>query len=157
MGSKELYVFNQALAAKSLWRMLFNKGLWGKVMKEKYLENKEVEVWLRQERKYFKGASNIWKGLVKAYDILGHWVVWKIGRGTKLIVGKDPWIGCSGNYNLSEPLRHALQVKGITCLVDATNLMVQEVGIQSWKNAESLELEGLLDEEWTNYTNLLEA
>jgi hypothetical protein len=110
-GLKNLYVFNQALVAKSLWRMLFNKGLWGKVMKEKYLENKEVEAWLRQERKYFKGASNIWKGLVKAYDILGHWVAWKIRRGMKLIVGKDPWIGCSGNYRLSEPLQHALQLK----------------------------------------------
>jgi len=52
--------------------MLFNRRLCGKVMKEKYLENKEVDVWLRQERKYFKWASNIWKGLVKDYYILVH-------------------------------------------------------------------------------------
>ena len=48
-GLKNLYVFNQALETKSLWRMFFNRGLCGKVMKEKYLENKEVEVWLRHE------------------------------------------------------------------------------------------------------------
>jgi hypothetical protein len=29
-GLKNMYAFNQALVAKSLWRMLFNKGLWGK-------------------------------------------------------------------------------------------------------------------------------
>jgi hypothetical protein len=80
--------------------MLFSKGIWEKVMKEKYLENKEVEVWLKQERKYFKGASYIWKGLVKADDILGHWVAWKIGGGVKLIFGKDPRIVCIGNYRI---------------------------------------------------------
>jgi hypothetical protein len=70
-GLKKLHIFGQALAAKSLWRLLFNKGLWGKVMREKYLEDRDLEEYIRHEPKSFKGSSNVWKGLVKAYAILG--------------------------------------------------------------------------------------
>jgi hypothetical protein len=57
-------------------------------MKAKYLENKEQDDWLRQRKKSFKGASNVWKGLIKSYDLLGNWVALKIRRGNKLIIGK---------------------------------------------------------------------
>jgi hypothetical protein len=34
---KNIYVFGQVLAAKGIWRMFFNNGLWSKVMRFKYL------------------------------------------------------------------------------------------------------------------------
>jgi hypothetical protein len=43
------------------------------MMKTKYLENKEPKDWVRQDIKSLKGASNVWKGLVRAFDILGNW------------------------------------------------------------------------------------
>ena len=45
-----------------------------------------------QQREYFKCASNVWKGQVKAYEILGTWVAWKIGTGNRLLLGEDPWV-----------------------------------------------------------------
>jgi hypothetical protein len=53
---------------------LFNQGLWGKIMRVKYLENKDTKEWIIVEHKSVKGASNVWKGLVKSYEILGPWV-----------------------------------------------------------------------------------
>lgn len=80
--------------------MPFNNGLWGKVMKEKYSGDKELEEWIRLERKSIKGDSNVWKGLLKDFDILGNWVTWKIGNGFKVKIGEDPWIRSNGSFRL---------------------------------------------------------
>jgi hypothetical protein len=63
-GLKNIHLFGQALTVKSLWRLLFNEGLWGNIMKKKYLKDYIVEQWIKVEPKSIKGASNIWKGLV---------------------------------------------------------------------------------------------
>ena len=57
-------------------------------------------------------TSNVWKGLVKAYDILGSQVSQKIGKGTKVKIVVDPWIGYGDNYRIYEPLRMHLHVVG---------------------------------------------
>ena len=36
-GIKNLRLVNMALCAKSFWRALFNEGLWGKLVRSKYL------------------------------------------------------------------------------------------------------------------------
>jgi hypothetical protein len=46
-GLKSICVFNMALAAKILWTLINNEGLWGKVMKLKYLKIKSIEEWFR--------------------------------------------------------------------------------------------------------------
>ena len=43
-------------------------------MKSKHLRGGLVEVWVHKERKYFRGASIVWKGLVKDFTILEKWV-----------------------------------------------------------------------------------
>jgi len=70
-------------------------------MKSKYLEDKDLEAWIRQRVKYFIGSSNVWKTLVKAFDIVGPWVALNIGKGTLVKIGEDSWIGCGANYKLS--------------------------------------------------------
>jgi hypothetical protein len=49
-GLKNVHAFSHALAKKISWRLFFNKRLWGKVMKAKYLDNKGPEDWIRQEK-----------------------------------------------------------------------------------------------------------
>ena len=46
---------------KSLLRLFFNKEMWGKVMKAKYVKDGTSEAWTRMERKSVKGASHVWK------------------------------------------------------------------------------------------------
>ena len=41
-------------------------------MKDKYSYNIDIEEKIGEDKKTFKGASLVCKGLVKAYDILGN-------------------------------------------------------------------------------------
>jgi hypothetical protein len=36
--------------------------------------------------------------------LLGHWLVWEIGKGFRVRIGEDPWMGCKGNYRFSNSL-----------------------------------------------------
>jgi hypothetical protein len=38
-GLKNIYIFSKTLAAKNLWRLVYNEHLWGKVMKSKYVRD----------------------------------------------------------------------------------------------------------------------
>jgi hypothetical protein len=51
-GLKNIYLFGQALIAKSVWQTMFNEGLWGRNMKKKYFISYIVEQWIRTEPKY---------------------------------------------------------------------------------------------------------
>jgi len=92
-GLKNIYLFDQALVTKSLWWLLFNEGLWGKIMQQKHLKSLTLEQWIRCEPKSIWGASNIWKRTVCAFHVLGYWVAWKIGGRTRIRLGEDPWVG----------------------------------------------------------------
>ena len=46
-GLKNIFVFNQDLVAKSICKLLFNDGQWGKLLKAKYMETKDPEDWIR--------------------------------------------------------------------------------------------------------------
>jgi hypothetical protein len=76
---------------------------------------------------------------VKNFHILGNWVVWKVGKGNKLLVGEDHWIGCCGKFRLLEASCLSLHEKWITRLRDAATFVVLEIGIQGWKFVEDLQ------------------
>ena len=59
-------------------------------MRWKYINEITIEDWLRVDMKSIKGASNVWKYLVKALLLVGKWIAWEIGSGIKVRVGKDP-------------------------------------------------------------------
>jgi hypothetical protein len=40
-------------------------------MKEKYFGDISNEDWIRQEPKSYRGASIVWKGLVKTFPVIG--------------------------------------------------------------------------------------
>jgi len=111
-----------ALAAKSLWRLIYNEEFWAKVMKFKYLEGSPMEEWLRLERKCVKGGSIVWKALVSAFPLLRKWIAWKVGTGKKVRIGDDPWLGCQGNFRLSDSLLSNLHSLEIFCLDEAACL-----------------------------------
>ena len=57
---KNLSDFNTALCPQSMWRGLFDKGLWILAMKTKYLRNCFVNSWFRFLEFDQKGVSIIW-------------------------------------------------------------------------------------------------
>jgi len=45
---KNIFLFGQALATKSLWRLFKIEGLWGRVMIEKYIALETIEDLIRR-------------------------------------------------------------------------------------------------------------
>jgi hypothetical protein len=50
-GIKNIYLFGKALATKRLWRLLFNKGMWARIMQQKYIISHTMEQWIIAEPK----------------------------------------------------------------------------------------------------------
>jgi hypothetical protein len=46
-GLRNIFHFNRALAANSLWRVLMKDGIWHRVIKDKYLPYISVATWFR--------------------------------------------------------------------------------------------------------------
>jgi hypothetical protein len=47
-GLRNLFFFNKALAANTLWRVLTKAGIWHNVIKDKYLPYSSVSTWFRR-------------------------------------------------------------------------------------------------------------
>jgi hypothetical protein len=73
-GLNNIHIFNMALALKCLWRLVYNKALWEKVMKYKYLRGISIEDWFKKERKIPQGGSIVWKALIRAFPLIGKWI-----------------------------------------------------------------------------------
>jgi hypothetical protein len=91
-GLRDLDLFNQALAAKFLWRALFHKSLWAEVIRKKYLKGVEVVPWLRKDHLSFSSSSIVWRKLLSALPMIKNWIAWKVGSGVRVLVGMDPHI-----------------------------------------------------------------
>lgn len=79
-GITIIFWFSQTLAMKCLWRVLMDQGLWGLVMRSKYLEDCSVIEWMR--KKIGQSTSNIWYGLVGAFEMAS-----KFALGLILLLG----------------------------------------------------------------------
>ena len=98
---------------KSLWRGLFQRGLWNEIIKEKYLRNKTMITWIRNTNKKGSNASNIWRGLINYFPSMGNSLVWKIGNTNQVKIGEDSFIGGERFYNLSAATTLHLRILGI--------------------------------------------
>jgi hypothetical protein len=56
-GIRNIYLFNNALAENSLWRVLVKEGVWNKVIKDKYIPHRSVVTWLRSAPTTASSAS----------------------------------------------------------------------------------------------------
>jgi hypothetical protein len=44
---KSISIFANVMVVKSLWRLIYNDALWGRVIKTKYFERSTMEEWFR--------------------------------------------------------------------------------------------------------------
>jgi hypothetical protein len=80
-GIKNLNWFCKSLGAKSLWRLIHNSMLWGRVLKSKYFGNKSIKEWFRLPNKLGNKSLVGWKAMVEVVPIIGNWTVWQVGNG----------------------------------------------------------------------------
>lgn len=88
LGFKDLEAFNKALPGKYVWRLLISPNLLvSKVMKSKYYPKESIF-----SCKVPNNASWIWKGSVRARDLIQNGVRKKIGNGKSMEILEDRWI-----------------------------------------------------------------
>ena len=100
---------------------MFNEGLWGKVLKYKFLKDRAGERLDHIRKKIGKSLLNFGKGMIRTFPTSMNWISWKIGIGDKLRISIDPWIGYIGKHLLFDSPIGDLHAKGITRLVYTSN------------------------------------
>jgi hypothetical protein len=69
-GIKNLVWFCHALDTKSMWRLMHNEMLWGRVMTVKYIHGMSIVEWLRQPTKTTQNSSICWTALVEVFMLI---------------------------------------------------------------------------------------
>lgn len=69
-GIRNIHWTYRALHLKSIWRALTHSGLWGLLVRDKYLKGDSVISWLRGRSWKKAGVSNFWSGLLDSIPIL---------------------------------------------------------------------------------------
>jgi hypothetical protein len=103
-GIRNIFLFNNALAANSLWRVLMKEGVWNKVIKDKYIPHCSVVTWLRSAPATTSSASQTWKNLLKSLHLITHWLSWRLGSGHSMLLGLDSILGLGSSSFLSRQL-----------------------------------------------------
>ena len=100
-GIKNTFFFAKSLAAKIGWRLISTQILWTEVIIHKYILPTLILDWIRDmETIKPPNGSIIWKALCKSFSLISEGLVWKVGDGTKVRIGADPWLGSAQNYIL---------------------------------------------------------
>ena len=68
-GLKNMHLFSLDLREKSLWLVIIGDNLWSKVIEEKYIHRTTTFQWVRSFKKTGKNISNIWVGLLEAFNL----------------------------------------------------------------------------------------
>eukprot|EP01018_Ginkgo_biloba_P002298 Gb_28324 [translate_table: standard] len=70
-GLKNIHLFRQSLAAKSLWLLISKESLWRRIIIQKYIAPNSLIDWIRMERKSIHNVSNQWKAMTLAFLVIG--------------------------------------------------------------------------------------
>jgi hypothetical protein len=76
-GFRKLPLFNLALIASTLWRVLTHPSIWKQVIIDKYLHNSSIIDWIRHHSHQHYPASKIWTSLRRALPVINHWTSWR--------------------------------------------------------------------------------
>ncbi|KAM1120649.1 hypothetical protein EV1_002321 [Malus domestica] len=88
MGFRELEMFNMALLAKHVWRMVDNPdALWVRVLKARYFPRCDIFTATRGSR-----PSWAWTSLLEGRKVIMRDVKWQLGDGTKIRIWNDNWL-----------------------------------------------------------------
>ena len=71
--------FNLALGMKSMQHFLFDKWLWSRVTKSKYIKEVPLNTLFRSMENDLKGTSIIWNNFIRIFHWIQKWISWDIG------------------------------------------------------------------------------
>ena len=124
--------------------------LWQRVIYTKYIRGWPIAEWIRLNQYEQRAISNIWRAFLKVMPILKKWLAWRPGDGWSIRVGRDPILGLTDTYRLSEPLLAHLLNRRIYYLAQIAIDYVDDRS-SGWADAQTLDLLGPLAIEWDAY------
>ena len=104
--------------------------------------------WVMLENKSKGGYSIIWKAMVQAYDLIGTGLVWRVGSGSRVQLGLDPWVGSGRSHLLPEVVCLFLFYRGILFLSQVTDPTTTNILHKGWLGSDRL---GLVVEHWESW------
>jgi hypothetical protein len=147
-GFRNLFHFNTALNANTLWRVLNREGIWHNIIKDKYLHNTTIINWFRSVSFKHNSTSRIWNSLLKSVHLITHWLSWVPGSGHLISIGRDQILGLGDKSFLSHDILEHLKKKKITVLAQAKNHFDHNTLTKNWFGSVDLGLTGALAAEW---------
>jgi hypothetical protein len=151
-GFRKLPLFNLALIASTLWRVLNHPSIWKQVIFDKYLHNSQLSIGFRHHSHQCRPTSKIWTSLRRALPVINHWTSWRPGSSLQVKIGRDTILDLGDRAQLSEDLLSTLKHRGILTLAQASTGMNLLTHTEIWKSPGDLRLVGNQALEWNRYT-----
>ena len=79
--------------------------------------------------------SICWKVVLWSFDLIGNYLIWKVGNGANVRIGMDPWVGCKWRHILPLSLVDKLHSAGLYFLKDIGCPGVSLLLNQGWISA----------------------
>lgn len=99
LGLRELGMFNEALLAKQVWRLMHNtSSLFYKVFKARYFPHCSV-----LDAQPNMRSSFAWKNILGAKNLIRKGLIRKVGTGSKVRIWEDKWLPTRHHHNIISP------------------------------------------------------
>lgn len=108
-----LRIFGSALLCKTLLRAVFGESLWCKAIKMKYMGNKDIHFWYRNDFMWQSNGSMIWRSFQKILPVFKRSIIWKLNTGNNILIGSDAIMGVEMESPFPPPLLALLHQKGL--------------------------------------------
>lgn len=79
--------------------------------------------------------------MVASVKTIEQGLAWNVGDGVHVRLGRDPWVGCSENYVLSQDLIAYLNDRSFLTLNQVVNYRNSSLWRQGWLSGTDLHLE----------------
>jgi hypothetical protein len=121
IGLRDLGIFNEALLAKQVWRLLHNpSSLFSKVFKAKYFPHCSI-----LEAQQSSKGSYAWKSIMSARDLIAKGSVWRVGTGSHIRIWRDKWLPGPHTHCIVSPPPPSISISHVQHLIDSE--------LRSWK------------------------
>ncbi|KAK0586532.1 hypothetical protein LWI29_008529 [Acer saccharum] len=127
LGIKKTKLMNQALLAKIGWRLnLRDSGLWGRILKDKYLKGDHMT---ELDNLSPNCCSSTWRGILLGTKILRDGVKWRVGNGRGINFWYDNWVPTFNTLHSlsSSPLSDAMRLEKVSDYISDSIWNVQKL------------------------------